>query len=341
MIDYQPLITRWHEGELTRWADILPQQLERGLSHQCYGDLARWMEALDALPNIPVDSVQLSTSRVGADAVNRPDAEALQTLRDKLMDLHPWRKGPFELFGLHIDTEWRSDWKWDRLQERIDTLQGRRVLDVGCGSGYHCWRMLGDGAREVIGIDPTPLFVVQFWALQEYLQRDGIWVLPLGIEHVPEKLQAFDTVFSMGVLYHRRSPMDHLQELKDSLRPGGQLVLETLVIEGGLGDTLLPEGRYARMGNVWFLPSTDTLLSWLSKVGFTDPELIDVTVTSTDEQRVTDWMRFHSLENFLDPGDSSKSIEGYPAPRRAIVTARAPGTWNPDETALQLQQAQQ
>ena len=234
------------------------------------------------------------------------------------------------MFGVHIDTEWRSDWKWERLQQSIDSLQGRRVLDVGCGSGYHCWRMRGDGAAEVIGIDPTPLFIVQFWALQKYLQQDTVWVLPLPMEKVPTKLQAFDTVFSMGVLYHRRSPLDHLQELKDCLRPGGQLVLETLVIEGELGDTLLPEGRYARMGNVWFLPSTDTLLSWLRKLGFVDEQLVDVCVTTTQEQRSTQWMTFHSLANFLDPDDSSRTIEGYPAPRRAIVTARLPGVWEPD-----------
>ena len=199
-----------------------------------------------------------------------------------------------------------------------------RVLDVGCGSGYHCWRMLGDGAAEVIGIDPTPLFVMQFSALQKYMQQDNIWVLPVGIQDVPKKLQAFDSVFSMGILYHRRSPMDHLQDLKDALRPGGQLVLETLVIEGERGDTLVPEERYARMGNVWFLPSCDTLIAWLAKMGFVDVELIDVTVTSTEEQRSTDWMRFHSLSDFLDPNDHSKSIEGHPAPRRAIITAQKP-----------------
>jgi tRNA (mo5U34)-methyltransferase len=240
------------------------------------------------------------------------------------MGQHPWRKGPFELFGVHIDTEWRSDWKWDRLAGAIDSLEDRRVLDVGCGSGYHCWRMAGAGATEVIGIDPTPLFVVQFWALQKYLRQDHVWVLPLGIEHVPRKLRAFDTVFSMGVLYHRRSPLDHLQELQDCLRPGGQLVLETLVIEGGPGDTLVPEGRYARMGNVWFLPSCDTLVGWLRKLGFTDPAVIDVNVTSTQEQRATEWMTFHSLRDFLDPEDPARSVEGHPAPRRAILTARTP-----------------
>jgi tRNA (mo5U34)-methyltransferase len=324
MINYQPLINRWRDSELDRWAQVLEQQIDSGLSQERYGDLARWLQALQDLPSLPVDSVHLDTSRVGADSALPLDEPMSARLRDALQRLHPWRKGPFELFGIHIDTEWRSDWKWDRLREDIDPLKGRRVLDVGCGSGYHCWRMLGEGADEVIGIDPTPLFIVQFWALQKYLQQGNIWLLPMGIEQVPAKLQVFDTVFSMGVLYHRRSPLDHLQELKDCLRPGGQLVLETLVIEGELGDTLLPEGRYARMGNVWFLPSCDTLLSWLCKLGFVDPQLVDVGDTTTQEQRSTQWMTFHSLANFLDPEDSKKSIEGHPAPRRAIVTARIP-----------------
>ncbi|MBE9538982.1 MAG: tRNA 5-methoxyuridine(34)/uridine 5-oxyacetic acid(34) synthase CmoB [Proteobacteria bacterium] len=323
-MDYQALIDRWQNGDMSRWADILPEQIDSGLSHKRYGDLARWQLALDALPDIIVDKITLDNSRVAASTDVTLDDSTLTQLHDALMGLHPWRKGPYDLFGVHIDTEWRSDWKWDRLAQNIDSLAGRRVLDVGCGSGYHCWRMLGDGATEVIGIDPTPLFIMQFTALQKYLQQDNIWVLPVGIQDVPEKLQAFDTVFSMGILYHRRSPMDHLQDLKDCLRPGGQLVLETLVIEGELGDTLVPEGRYARMGNVWFLPSCDTLISWLGKMGFEDAELVDVCVTTTEEQRSTDWMHFHSLSDFLDPDDHSKSIEGHPAPRRAIITARVP-----------------
>ena len=133
------------------------------------------------------------------------------------------------------------------------------MLDVGCGNGYHCWRMLGAGARAVIGIDPTLLSVMQFQAIQRLTGNANIFVLPLGIEDMPYGLKAFDTVFSMGVLYHRRSPIDHLLELRDSLRPGGELVLETLVIDGKLGDTLVPQQRYAKMRNVWFIPSCETL----------------------------------------------------------------------------------
>ncbi|HEY7776503.1 MAG TPA: tRNA 5-methoxyuridine(34)/uridine 5-oxyacetic acid(34) synthase CmoB [Kineobactrum sp.] len=324
MIDYQPLIQRWQDTELAPWAQLLAGQIAEGLSVKRYGDLPRWLAALAALPEIIPSQCHLDRDRVGADCEPPLDAAAAAALRETLQQFHPWRKGPFDLFGIHIDTEWRSDWKWQRLQPHIDSLAGRRVLDVGCGSGYHCWRMAGEGASEVIGIDPTPLFVTQFWALQKYLRNPDVWVLPLGIQHMPAKLQAFDSAFSMGVLYHRRSPFDHLQELRDCLRPGGQLVLETLVIEGDCGATLVPEGRYARMGNVWFLPASATLLSWLRKLGFVDVVLADVAVTTTEEQRATDWMRFHSLADFLDPADSSRTIEGYPAPRRALVTARVP-----------------
>lgn len=324
MIDYQPLIDLWRDGDLSEWAEVLPEQISRGLSPKRYGDLARWQDALRKLPTLTPDRISLDTASVGAYLDSQLDPATKAQLQQALLELHPWRKGPYHLFGVDIDTEWRSDWKWDRLQAAIEPLTGRRVLDVGCGSGYHCWRMLGDGAAQVIGIDLTPLFVMQFWAVQLYLRRDNIWVLPVGIQDVPDKTKAFDTVFSMGILYHRRSPMDHLQDLKDCLRPGGQLVLETLVIEGELGDCLVPEGRYARMGNVWFLPSCDTLLSWLTKMGFEDAQTIDVSITTTQEQRSSNWMRFHSLSDFLDPLDSGKSIEGHPAPRRAIVTAKLP-----------------
>ena len=208
------------------------------------------------------------------------------------------------------------------MQPHLDTLTGKRVLDIGCGSGYHAWRMLGAGASEVIGIEPTPLFVLQFWALQRYIQAHGISVLPLGIEHIPPQLRAFDTVFSMGLLYHRRSQFDHLVQLRDCLTDTGELVLETLVVEGDENTVFVPPGRYARMGNVWCIPSPEALSKWLKKVGLKEVSIVDITVTKVDEQRKTSWMQFHSLSHFLDPNDPSKTIEGHPAPMRAILIAK-------------------
>ena len=315
------LTQRWRSTELAPWAETLESDIARRFNVQRYGDLPRWQAALAALPTLSPSSIDLNAAclRVGT-TDDASDAERA-ALEGALKRLHPWRKGPFDMFGVHIDTEWRSDWKWDRLLPGLAPLAGKRVLDIGCGSGYHCWRMLGAGAAEVIGIDPTPLFVLQFQALQRYINRDDVWVLPLGIEDLPAELGAFDTVFSMGVLYHRRAPIEHLMELRGALKEGGQLLLETLVIDGGVDSCLVPTGRYARMGNVWFLPSTAQLLRWLEKLGFRDVNLIDVNQTSTEEQRSTEWMTFHSLRNFLDPEDPNKTIEGHPAPLRAVVTA--------------------
>ena len=53
-----------------------------------------------------------------------------------------------------------------------------------------------------------------------------------------------------------------------------------------------------------------------------DVEVVDITPTTVLEQRATEWMRFESLEQALDPVDGSKTIEGLPAPVRAVVTAR-------------------
>ena len=303
------------------WAQALPAQIEAGFNPKRYGDLQRWRAALESLPDLPAGQVHLDQSAVGVSGspLSRQQAAALE---DALRGLHPWRKGPFRLFDIEIDTEWRSDWKWDRVQPHLDTLTGKRVLDIGCGSGYHAWRMLGAGASEVIGIEPTPLFVLQFWALQRYIQAHGISVLPLGIEHIPPQLRAFDTVFSMGLLYHRLSPFDHLAQLRDCLTDTGELVLETLVVEGDENTVFVPPGRYARMGNVWCIPSPEALSKWLKKVGFKEVSIVDITVTTVDEQRQTSWMQFHSLSHFLDPNDPSKTIEGHPAPMRAILIAK-------------------
>jgi tRNA (mo5U34)-methyltransferase len=78
------------------------------------------------------------------------------------------------------------------------------------------------------------------------------------------------------------------------------------------------------MRNTWFIPSTGLLETWLKRCGFRDVRIADVSVTSPDEQRRTEWMFFESLADFLDPDDSTLTIEGHPAPRRATLIARCP-----------------
>ncbi|MFA7522362.1 MAG: tRNA 5-methoxyuridine(34)/uridine 5-oxyacetic acid(34) synthase CmoB [Halothiobacillaceae bacterium] len=286
-----------------------------------HGDWPRWLAAVGRLPERPVGA----TNHLDRDAITAmADSQVLPGLEATLRDLIPWRKGPYDLFGVAIDTEWRSDLKWDRLVDHIQPLAGRRVLDIGSGNGYHLWRMLGAGADFALGVEPSWVFVAQFHAVAHLLGETRAGIVPTTLERFPQRPR-FDSVFSMGVLYHRRDPFTHLGELKACLRPGGELVLETLVVEGDATTILTPADRYAGMRNVWFLPSPIAVTGWLKRMGFVAVELVDVTVTTEAEQHYSEWVgQRQSLVDFLDPDDPSRTREGLPAPRRAIFTARRP-----------------
>ena len=280
-----------------------------------HGRAEEWDAALATVQS----STQASQFDTDTVSVGDPNAD----FEDVLSMFLPWRKGPFQVGKTLIDTEWRSDWKWQRISRHIQPLEGKQVLDIGCGNGYHLFRMLGAGADLALGIDPTILFNYQFSLLQRLSQPNRAYLLPLRSEHLPQ-FGGFDTVFSLGVLYHRRSPIDHLKELLSFAKPGGELVLETLIVEGDQNTLLIPRDRYAKMANVWFIPSTSMLELMLRRAGFIDVKTVDVNVTSLEEQRATSWMQFQSLEDYLDPTDKTKTIEGYPAPARAILVARKP-----------------
>jgi len=320
---YDSLYPQLEEMGQGKWAESLRVTIPAEFSPERQGKLPVWQDALDALPDVRPSFVDLK-SRVEVGLPDDLDDVTREAMTDQLKVLHPWRKGPFRLFGIDIDTEWRSDWKWDRLLPHIQSLEGRKVLDVGCGNGYHGWRMRGAGAEFVIGIDPLMLYVLQFRVMQRYLNDPNHHLLPLRMEDLPVRMRCFDTVFSMGVLYHRRNPIDHLLELKGCLRPGGELVLETLVVEGDVDVVLTPEDRYAKMRNVWFIPSVAAMMVWMGRCGFNDVKCVDINRTSVDEQRRTAWMTDESLADFLDPADQTKTIEGYPGPLRAIFTASKP-----------------
>jgi len=321
MIDYSKFFEYIADNKLGKHTTLLQQRIDNAFIQN--SDTARWQNAIDNFPLIIPSKVELSQSIINIGVPDDCSETDRNRLKKMLMELHPWRKGPYNLFGNFIDTEWRSDLKWERLKNHISPLNGKKVLDVGSGNGYHCWRMLGEGARNVIGIDPFLLSLYQYKAINNYTKSDAFWLLPLRMEEFPQQTKFFDTVFSMGVLYHRRSPFDHLYELRDVLHSEGELVLETLVIDGKRDEVLVPEGRYAQMRNVWFIPSTLTLESWLKKTGFKNIRLVDVTATTSKEQRKTDWMTFDSLSNFLSESNKEKTIEGHPAPKRAIIIANA------------------
>ncbi len=323
-MDYEKLLDTLHENSMSDWSRQLEKQLSDYFTNINHGDYTKWVSAIDNLPSIPFSTFDLNADSIiiGSDADCTDQQQ--EWIKKRLKTLMPWRKGPFNLFGVFIDAEWQSNIKWARIKDHIQPLDNKMVLDIGCGNGYYGWRMLGSNARYVVGMDPTLLFHMQFSAIKKYLPDFDIDIVPLGIQALPDIPLKFDTVFSMGVIYHRRDPVEHLTRLMDCLKSGGEIVLETLVIESDQIDVLIPDGRYAKMNNVWSIPSTGLLLKWVNDTGFRHARIIDVSKTTCNEQRVTEWMQFESLNDFLDKKDKNKTIEGYPAPTRAILLAEKP-----------------
>lgn len=299
------------------WRDASP--LARRCVHVLealdHGDRGRWLAAVAKLPAAAPRCVSFGDC-VSVGHASDLDTTGRAQLVDALQGLKPWRKGPFSVFGVQIDAEWRSDLKWARLAPHVD-LEGARVLDVGCGNGYYGWRMLEAGAASVTGIDPSLLFVLQHAAVAYYADDPRNLVLPLVLEDL-ERGRPYDAVFSMGVVYHRRDPAAHVRALARHAHRDTVVLLESLVVDGG---PIEPPNRYARMRNVHMIPDVDTLAGWLRAAGFATVRMVDRSVTTEAEQRATPWMTYQSLADALDPDDPTRTVEGYPAPQRAVMIA--------------------
>jgi len=279
------------------------------------GDLSKWIDAYDQLPETKVTQVVQAQNAVTVELSVLSNESTV--IDSSMRALHPWRKGPFEIANTFIDAEWRSDFKWQRLLKALPDLKNRTILDVGCGNGYYMFRMAEHQPKLLLGVEPGLLQNVQFWSIEKYVQAHAA-VLPLKVQDLPDDMACFDVVFSMGILYHRKSPMAHLEQLRSLLSKNGTLILETLVVDGDELTCLVPEGRYAQMRNVWFLPSVKMLCGWLKKIGFKKVQVIDESFTTVEEQRTTEWMKYHSLTDFLSK-DKRFTKEGYSPPKRAIV----------------------
>jgi len=231
--------------------------------------------------------------------------------------LMPWRKGPFQIGNTFIDSEWQSNIKYNLLRPYFD-LKDKRVADIGCNNGYYMFRMLEDNPKALVGFDPSPLYKTQFDFINTFVKSEIVYEL-LGVEHLEFYEEKFDTIFCLGVLYHRSDPVAMLKQLYKGLDKQGEVILDTFYIEGESEMALCPESSYSKIPNIYFVPTIQALKNWCLRAGFTSFELLQTSVTEKNEQRKTEWIEGQSLEDFLDPQDSTKTVEGYPAPARVYV----------------------
>ena len=231
--------------------------------------------------------------------------------------MKPWRKGPFQLFDTFIDSEWNSAIKYNLLKPYFN-LKDKCVADVGCNNGYYMFRMLQEEPAKIVGFDPSPLCLSQFDLINHFVKSKIRYEL-LGIEHIAAYPEKFDTIFCLGVLYHRSDPVAALKSLKKGLLKDGELFLDTFMIDGEEEIALTPQKTYSKIPNIYFVPTVNALKNWCMRAGFKRFEVLEIKKTLPHEQRKTEWIPGQSLENFLDPNDPNYTVEGYPAPKRVYI----------------------
>lgn len=281
-------------------------------------NIAPLREALDKLDEIKSECSFADT--VTLKSLESLSDEQKNKLEEVAKLMMPWRKGPFDIFGLFIDTEWQSFLKYNLLKPYFN-LKDKRVADIGCNNGYYMFRMLEEKPKKLVGFDPSALCKCQFDFINHYVKSDIKFEL-LGVEHLPFYEEKFDTVFCLGVLYHRPDPIGTLKALAKGMESGAELFLDTFMIDGEEDICLSPEKTYSKIPNIYFVPTVKALKNWCGRAGFIDVEVLEITVTTEDEQRSTAWIQGESLGSFLDPQDSSKTVEGYPAPKRVYIKAK-------------------
>ena len=281
-------------------------------------DIAPMREALDSLPLIENITASFDNT-VSIDALHVNDKNK-ETIKQCALAMRPWRKGPFELFGMFIDTEWQSFIKYNLLEPYFN-LEGKIVGDIGCNNGYYLFRMLSQKPKKLVGFDPSALYKTQFDFINHFVKSDIVYEM-LGVEHLPLYAHKFDTLFCLGVLYHRSDPIQTLKALYQGLNIDGELILDTFMIDGDTPVALCPSKTYSKIPNVYFVPTIPALINWLERAKFRDIEVLETKKTDANEQRKTEWIYGESLEQFLDPNNPELTIEGFPAPKRVYIKAK-------------------
>jgi len=294
--------------------EILREERKKWLT---WKNILPYQEAIKNLPQYK--DVEISLNDTVTVSIPKLSSEGAIQIKETAFLMKPWRKGPFQINSLFIDTEWQSQIKYNLLEPHFN-LKDKIVGDIGCNNGYYLFRMLSHKPKKLIGFDPSAIYYSQFQFMNHFIKSDIVYEL-LGVEHVEFYEHKFDVLFCLGVLYHRSDPVMMLKSLFKGLNKGGELILDTFMIDGEGEMCLTPKDRYSKIPNIYFVPTVSALINWCHRAGFKSVEVLETIVTDANEQRKTEWIDGQSLEDFLDPNDETKTVEGYPAPKRVYIKA--------------------
>ena len=291
----------------------------KNFSH--HGNLEQWKNILTKLPDIRTNYLDFSKECIQIGNPKEINLSQLKILEKGLLNLRPWRKGPFNIFGLEVDSEWRSEKKWQRIEDYLPKIKGMRIGDIGCSNGYYSYKLLKLEPELIVGMDKTSLFIIQFLATKFYAKQiQELIILPCSSEEFNPEFIDFDLLLSMGILYHAKNPSNHLASLQRLVKKNGYIILETIISNLKQNINIEKNQTYAGMSNIGTIFTKDNIIKLLNVSGFKNVQVINDSFTDRSEQRTTRWMQGKSLSDFiLSNGDT---IEGYPPVCRTIFIAQ-------------------
>jgi len=144
--------------------DSLREERQKWLT---WKNIKPYQEAILALPDYANVDVKLSdTVEVHIADLS---SEGTSQIKETALLMKPWRKGPFGLNDLFIDSEWQSQIKYNLLKPHFD-LKDKIVGDIGCNNGYYLFRMLSQQPKKLIGFDPSAIYYSQFQFINHFVK---------------------------------------------------------------------------------------------------------------------------------------------------------------------------
>ena len=285
-----------------------------------------YSKSLNLINQISKEDYELDLSSndlisINSKVIDKKEDKFQEELIEKVIEsLMPWRKGPYNILGNFIDSEWNSSLKWKRIKPYLSSIKNQNICDLGCNNGYFMFKMLKENPNLILGLDPTIRYYLQFIFLSKNLDYKNLFFELMGFKELHFFKGIFDLVLCLGILYHHQDPIYILKEIHQSLKKNGKVIIDCQGIKGEKDIALFPKRTYAAKKGFWFLPTLNCLKNWIKRSGFQDYEVIFCEKLDWNkEQRKSQHSPFNSLKEGLL--NEEATIEGYSVPVRFYLIA--------------------
>lgn len=93
----------------------------------------------------------------------------------------------------------KSAGEWEVFRSNLPKLSGKKVLDLGCGYGWHCQYAVDQGAEAVVGIDLSEKMLEK---ARELTDKGNVTFERCAIEDFDAEDESFDVIFSSLALHY-------------------------------------------------------------------------------------------------------------------------------------------